>query len=154
MANPFPFVAGDVLTAAELNGIGEATTAYTPTATNFTLGNGTITGRFTQVNKLVYGLVNIVLGSTSAITGNMTISFPVTASTNSASLVVGGGFFFDTSTSETYLGFSFRSSTTAFSPWLIGSGGTFSARGIINATAPVAFANGDSITYQFTYEAA
>ena len=154
MANPFPFVANTVLTAAQLNGIGEATASYTPTATNFTTGNGTITGNYTRVNKLVYGSVTINLGSTSAITGNMTVTLPVTAATNSASLIIGNGFYFDTSASETYLGFSQRSSTTAFTLFLIGSGGTFSARGIVNATSPVVFGNGDAIIYQFFYEAA
>jgi hypothetical protein len=77
MANPFPFVAGSVLTAAELNGIGEAT-AYTPTITNGSLGNGTITGSYVQVNKLVYGAIKFALGTTSTITGQLQFSFPIT----------------------------------------------------------------------------
>ena len=55
MANPFPFTAGQVLTAAQMNGIGEATIAYTPTISNGTLGNGTMSAYYSRVNKLVFG---------------------------------------------------------------------------------------------------
>ena len=58
MANPFPFSVGAVLTAAQMNSIGEAGIAYTPTWTGTggtpTLGNGTLSGVYQQVNKLVF----------------------------------------------------------------------------------------------------
>jgi hypothetical protein len=154
MANPFPFTAGQVLTAAQMNGIGEATASYTPTLGGITIGNGTVVGSFTRVNKLVYGSVTITLGSTSAITTTVTFSLPVTAAANSASLLIGNGYYFDTSTSETYLGVSFRSNTTTCTPFVSASAGAYLVRSIINATVPVAFGNGDSLVYQFTYEAA
>jgi hypothetical protein len=156
MPNPFPFTAGQVLTAAQMNGIGEATASYTPTSTGVTLGNGTLTGNFTRVNKLVYGSVRLALGSTTAITTTVTFSLPVTAATNSAALLIGIGYYFDNSSSETYVGTSFRSNATTLTPFVSFdfSGAGYVVRGIVNATAPVVFGAGDEMCYQFMYEAA
>jgi hypothetical protein len=154
MANPFPFTAGQVLTAAQMNGIGEATASYTPTSSGITVGNGSLTGTFTRVNKLVYGAVKFALGSTSAITTTVTFSLPVTASTNSAGLLIGIGYYFDNSASETYLGTSFRSNTTTLTPFVAFAGNPYLVRSIVNATVPVVFGAGDEMVYQFLYEAA
>ena len=45
MANPFDFSAGAVLTAAQLNQIGDYE-SWTPTLTNITLGNGTVNAHY------------------------------------------------------------------------------------------------------------
>ena len=76
MANPFPFVAGDVLTAAELNGIGEKT-AYTPTFTALTLGNGTLTADFYRVQNVVTVTVAVEFGSTTSISGDVVVTLPI-----------------------------------------------------------------------------
>ena len=154
MANPFPFVAGSVLTAAELNGIGEATTAYTPTLGGITIGNGTVAAYYTRVNKLVYGSISISLGSTSAVTTTVTFSLPVTASANSAGLLIGNGYYFDNSSGETYLGVSFRTNTTTVTPFVAFAGNPYLVRSVINATVPFAYGTSDALVYQFTYEAA
>ena len=154
MANPFPFTAGQVLTAAQMNGIGEATVAYTPTLGGITIGNGTVAAYYTRVNKIVYGSVYITLGSTSAITTTVTFTLPVTASANSAGLFIGNGYFFDNSTSETYMGVSFRSNTTTLTPFVSFAGNPYLVRSVINATVPVAYGTSDALVYQFQYEAA
>ena len=154
MANPFPFTAGQVLTAAQLNGIGEATAAYTPTITNGALGNGTITGFFTRVNKLVFGSVKFALGSTSTITGQLQFSLPVTASTNSATLLIGPAYFYDNSTATTYDCRSYRLSTTNLSLFAENSSGIYGILVVVNATVPVAYGAGDEIVCTFSYEAA
>lgn len=154
MANPFPFTAGQVLTAAQMNGIGEATIAYTPTLGGITIGNGTVAAYYTRVNKIVYGSVYITLGSTSAITTTVTFTLPVTAAANSAGLLMGNGYFFDNSAGETYLGVSFRTNTTTCTPFVAFAGNPYLVRSVINATVPVAFGTNDLLVYQFTYEAA
>ena len=154
MANPFPFVASTVLTAAQLNGIGEATASYTPTLAGITIGNGTVAASFTRVNKLVYGSINITLGSTSVITGTVTFTVPVTASANSASLLTGDGYYYDFSTDTAYLGPSIRTSTTVCTPFVGNASSTYVTRSLINATTPVVFGTSDQIVYDFLYEAA
>jgi hypothetical protein len=53
-------------------------TSYTPTYQNFTLGNGTQTMGYLQIDKIVFVRGKIVLGSTSSVTGQIGISCPVT----------------------------------------------------------------------------
>ncbi len=53
-------------------------TSYTPTYQNFTLGNGTQTMGYLQIDKIVFVRGKITLGSTSSVTGQIGISCPVT----------------------------------------------------------------------------
>jgi hypothetical protein len=78
MANPFPFVAGNVLTAAELNGIGEAWTSYTPVIKG---GATTVTAtiqyaKYARVNKLVVVQMRATVTSTGAANGIINITLP------------------------------------------------------------------------------
>ena len=78
MANPFPFVAGDVLTAAELNGIGEAWTSYTPVIKG---GATTVTAtiqyaKYAQVNKIVWVQMRATVTSAGAANGVINVTLP------------------------------------------------------------------------------
>jgi hypothetical protein len=85
MANPFPFVAGSVLEAAQLNGIGEAWTSYTPTVTS---SGGTITtvgavsAYYTQVNKIVFVYFSIEITTVGTATGQLRFTLPVNSNAN------------------------------------------------------------------------
>jgi|688.fasta_scaffold455840_2 hypothetical protein len=153
MANPFPFTAGQVLTAAQMNGIGEAT-AYTPTITNGVLGNGTITGSYVRVNKLVYGAIKFALGTTSTITGQLQFTFPVTNAASQSSVVVGNAYYYDNSSGLTYDAKTYRLSTTVMSFFATNASATYTTYSVLNATVPVAFGAGDEVVCSFTYEAA
>jgi len=76
MASPFPFTSGQVLTAAQLNSIGEPT-AFTPSWSNFTVGNAAESWYYTQVNDLIVVQGVTTLGSTSAVTGTWNLDYPV-----------------------------------------------------------------------------
>ena len=86
MANPFPFTAGQVLTAAELNGIGSYT-AYTPTFTNVTTGNGTSTFFYTQIQNFVHVIGRFVFGSTSSISGTPVMTLPINRNTSDIQVI-------------------------------------------------------------------
>jgi len=94
MASPFPFTSGQVLTAAQLNSIGEAT-AFTPSWTNFTPGNAVESWHYVQVNEWLYFSGQTVLGSTSSVTGFMEIDFPVGTQLGENGVVVGTALYFD-----------------------------------------------------------
>ena len=86
MANPFPFVAGEVLTAADMNGIGEWT-SYTPVlsagGTPVTLGAGsTQFGQYARIQDLIIYRFRISFGTSGQNfgSGNYTVSLPVNAS--------------------------------------------------------------------------
>lgn len=52
---------------------------YTPTFSNFTLGNGTVTGKYFRIGRLVHFIVQVTLGSTSSVSasGGIQASLPV-----------------------------------------------------------------------------
>lgn len=80
------FTAGDTTTVTTnlnllrdaLKALTETGTSFTPTYANFTLGNGTVSADWARTNKYADVRIRIALGSTSSITGAMTISLPAT----------------------------------------------------------------------------
>jgi hypothetical protein len=152
MANPFPFVSGDVLTAAELNGIGEAATAYTPTFTNLTLGNGTLTAKYNQVNKLVSVYVHVLFGSTTAITGNVSVTYPI-ARASATSFALGTAGLFDTGV-QTYIGTLNVGATTMQPAAIANTGAGWAGSVPLSATVPYTWGNTDILQISLQYEVA
>ena len=154
MANPFPFTAGQVLTAAQMNGIGEAWTSYTPTLIQGVAVTNTIQyAKYTQVNKLVF--VSVALKCTSAGTPNavITISLPITAATGGGDFgtPIGAGGFFDLSALAQYSGSVGQNGTTQmwmFSNQASGGGSLF------GQFPAVTCANGDNVFFNAIYQAA
>lgn len=80
------------------SGILTAWTTYTPTFTNFTLGNGSVVARYKQVGKTVFVYCKVVTGSTTNFTGTPVITLPVAMRQGSflmgsASLTNGSGIY-------------------------------------------------------------
>lgn len=78
MASPFPFTSGQVLTAAQMNSIGEAGIAYTPTVT---AGSGTFTtvsatGSYVRVNKLVFVKFIVTITNNGTAGSSVGVSLP------------------------------------------------------------------------------
>jgi len=147
--------AGQVLTAAKLQEIGAVGNAYTPawtaTTTNPVINNGSITGWWQQINKLVVGNIWIVVGSTTNI-GSGFYRFSVPLAINANQFFVGNLQILDNSAGFTaYIGAGLP----------VTSGGTTiefrtHAAGTFTNAVPVpgGLANGDQIRIQFVYEAA
>ena len=57
--------------------IGGPWAPYAPTLTNVTVGNGAITARYKRIDKTVFFQTLFLFGSTSAITGSVTVGLPV-----------------------------------------------------------------------------
>jgi hypothetical protein len=146
-----------VLTAAsgETTGLkwAGAGVAYTPTITGnsaFTLGNGTLNGRYVQVGKTVTATVNLVCGSTTSLPTSFTyVSLPVTAQNNYA---VGGVHYEDSPGGTNYENNVILANTTTallFTPAATDANSAF-----FNATSPFTFGSGDLMRFSITYEAA
>lgn len=148
MANPFPFTAGQVLTAAQMNGIGERV-AFTPTWTGLTVGNGTQSFSYVRVQNLVFISGKFTLGSTSAITGNISFSTPV-ASSNQADVSYCGDAFLVDSGIGNLLGFVAYSSNAFFIQTLL-TNGTYPTPQAFNAIIPFTWSVGDSFTVNIVY---
>lgn len=159
---PRTWSAGETVTAALMNSdvrdplaaVAGAWTSYTPTLTGFTPGNGTASGAYLRVGKLVIFRAKFVFGSTSAgASATPFLTLPVTAATAE----YGGflsGVFYNTSGSQTYLAVCRRAGTTSSVGFSIpGTSGVATAP---TATTPFgeAWATGDIIEVSGTYEAA
>ncbi len=154
MATFGTFVAGQVLTAAELNTAG-VWNDYTPTWTqSATITKTTNWARYTQLNKLVIANLKMTASSAGTASNAIKVGLPIVASANN--FYVGTAFFvssggatiplvsvFDTSSTVVFLSSADTDSLTdyfglsGFSP---GGGRTL--------------ASGDVIHCQFMYEAA
>jgi hypothetical protein len=160
MPNPFPFTAGQVLTAAQMNGIGEPNISFTPTwsstGTQPVLGNGSLTGKYQRVNKLVFVQMQLVLGSTTTIgTGDYRFTFPFAANVSYGfGSINSTGFMFDVSTSNGYnfVGSYSGGSTSVFR--IVAFQNSTQTFGQFGAAYPIVPANGDEISISYVYEAA
>lgn len=146
-------VSGAVLTAANLNTIGAESETFTPTwtasTTNPTLGNGTLSGRYFRLNKLVFCQIYTQFGSTTLPgSGSYRWALPFTARTPIAFfLSIGSGRFYDASTFTATLTSVIFGGTNTYVNLYYPS--TF-----IGSTSPVVPANGDEFHLNFWYEAA
>ena len=148
MASPFPFSAGAVLTAADMNSIGEWT-AFTPSWTNVTVGNGTQKAYYAVVNEVVHVIGELVIGSTTSITGNLVFPSPVTVNgtvmgnfTGIGQVIINGTIF----------GIAQRFSTNVYF-YALNTAAAYGSANLpnINATNPITFTTGDDIRYNLTY---
>ena len=147
----FPFSAGQVLTAAQLNEIGE-NESFTPSFTNTTLGNGTLTGAKMRVNDMMLLQVKFLLGSTSDVTGTVQLTLPDNAYYDHWQMA-GTCWYHDTSAGKLHNGHAVVVSTTAcsFYGFFGGSSSTVTYSQGVTATTPMNWNTGDSITAQILY---
>jgi hypothetical protein len=126
--------------------------SYTPTFTGFTLGDGTIeVAKYSQIGNTVHCKVQVTLGSTSAVTGSITIGLPVSANNdyNSAqgvSKLIAGGVL------GTGIVAVNTPTTARLFPLL--ANGTYVTNTNTTATVPGTWASGSSFAFFITYEAA
>ena len=156
MASPFPFTAGQVLTAAQLNSIGESGIVFTPTISDGAIGNGVMSATYQRVNKIVIATYTYTLGSTSTITGALGFSLPFTATSasNMPTQILNTGLYSDASAGLDFVIYPFFSSTTTIRLLTSVASTAYTTVGLVNATAPVAYGTSDIIRVRVIYEAA
>lgn len=57
----------------------DAWTSWTPTWTNLTVGNGTVSAKYIKIGRFVRFQIVLIFGSTTSISGSVSLSFPITA---------------------------------------------------------------------------
>lgn len=135
--------------------LGGAWTSWTPTFTNLVLGNGTIDCKYKQVGKTVVGRVFVKLGSTSSITGIITLSMPVNIINTGNGSDPGFGRILDDSTGVGYRSFADNSSgTNNFRLFCDTVSATYQTLAGTSATTPMTWATNDFFSFGFQYEAA
>lgn len=135
-----------------------AWTAYTPVITadggGFSLGNGTISGRYTQIGKTVSFYLKFIYGSgTSPGAGHWNFSLPVQAYDQnfnfSASILDNGISWYGGIGNGNYAG-----STTSFAVIIPGTSASVTTWASVGNGGPFTWGDGDNITISGTYEAA
>lgn len=131
---------------------------YTPTLTGITVGNGTSSSRWSRVGSIVSVQGSFTFGSTSAVTGTVSVSLPVTAAafygTAATNYDVGNSTFLDVGAQLYYGRVSAQASTTAFYLYRQVVSGSAIVFGALSATLPHTWSTGDIISWTFTYTAA
>lgn len=127
---------------------------YTPTINNLTLGNGTRTGAFGVASGRVWVSASVTLGSTSVVTGDMSLSVPWTRDTTvhpNGDAIEGKVHFVDSSSGTRLTGELVGvTAAVALRATLV----TGSSNVSVIATAagtPFTWATGDTIWCNFSY---
>ena len=149
MASPFPFSAGSVLTASQLNSIGDPV-SFTPTFSGVTVGNGTVNAYYWRVNNLVFWRLLFELGSTSAITGTVYVEYPV-ASSGSWVNAIGGNAYFDDANGTDYYGFLYRNNSVRARVVVGNASSTYLTYSSLSSTVPFTWATGDKLLIEDWY---
>jgi len=128
--------------------------AWSPTLTNITVGNGTLVTRYMQIGKTIHFKVVLTWGSTTSFAGIPQFTFPVTPESTSVitNTTIGAGLAYDSSAGASgYFGLeTLLTSATQFSGLTTSIGGASR----VNATIPFTWATGDILSLEGTYEAA
>ena len=152
MATPFNFTAGQILTAAQLNSIGSYT-AYTPTWSGLTVGNGTSSFVYAAVNKIVHVFGTFTFGSTSSITSSgPSMTLPLTRAAIDLP-IMGTGNYADSGVA-TYLALPLSFATTTVGFYAANASGTYLSETGISATVPFTWGTNDRIMVNLIYREA
>lgn len=160
---PATWVAGDVLTAAQLNaqlrdnllaafplGV-DAWTAYTPTLTQLGAVTKTVTyAKYQRVGRIIIAQVQLAITGAGTAANAVSLSLPVTAAA-AGSMIVGVGQIYDASVNAGFKGLAYLNTTTTC---LLAPTNTTTAGALGGDTFTAALASGDSYSVSLTYEAA
>lgn len=128
--------------------------SWTPTLTNFTLGNGTKSGSYVQMGKMVFAEVYVACGSTTAFGTDMFIELPMDGASkySSRSYSVVGKCALHDAGAKIWDGVLYLTSDVNSAQVRYLS--TSAAPSITTPTAPFTIANGDTLQFSLIYEAA
>ena len=146
------FVDGNVLDAAELNVVA-AETSFTPVWTGLSVGNGTATGIYYQVQNVVFLVVTLEVGSTTTVTGPVFVDFP--SGLDAQELLRDGStgqVFFEDADGTDYYGYTFGSSGTRFQIVAADASSTYLKPSSLSSTVPFTWATGDKLVVSMVYK--
>lgn len=130
---------------------------WSPTWTNVTVGNGTVSAKFIMLGKAVIFRCSLVFGSTTSISATPQFSLPITsvALVDSAGVeTMGTAKYSDAGTAQYVASLKQNSTTKAQIDATGVSGALVRDDSVTNATAPFTWTTNDAIHTRGTYEAA
>jgi hypothetical protein len=126
----------------------DGTGTWTPTYSNFTIGNGTVTSRYVRVGKQITIYWRLVFGSTTAITGAYPY-FTLPFNANSTGLIFGLAHYEDNGVGDFSGGCYISGGSTVYPIQNL----TAAWNGL-SATGPFTWATNDKIEVNLTYQVA
>lgn len=159
------FAPGNILTAAQMNAIGEnlsviggAWTSYTPTWTNLTVGNATQASAYIAAGKLYVVRIKLTFGSTTSISSIPEFTLPNGASYDSDYTTLAGvwglGTMNDVSGPVSVGCTIFPGTAATRGRFLIQQvNATYMTFAAAGATVPFTWTTGDQLEAQFLFEA-
>lgn len=142
--------------AGGIAGMFGASSSWTPTFTNLTIGNGTLSCNYIQIGKHVSARFYLKFGSTTSISGDLIFTLPATAVayTGTAGVrPIGMANMYNTS-SSVIKGIVNIASTTTANIRAITANSTYADNAILSSTVPFTWATNYEIGAFFSYEAA
>ncbi|MEI7632013.1 MAG: hypothetical protein WCJ60_01675 [bacterium] len=159
----YTFNPNEIIPSAKLNAnfteaVGSAWTAYTPTLTNITLNNGTVTGAYIQQGKTVHFKIKLTHGTTTVAGTGTLFTLPVTASSVIYTANVTGGSNLGLATAEdvgnaVYLGTASLVSSTTVGAYFMNASGTYVTLAKQTSSIPFAWGSTDTLLLTGVYEA-
>lgn len=129
--------------------------SWTPTWTNLSVGNGTVVAKYIQNGKTVTARLSIVLGTTTAISGEVSFTLPVTSVAypgTGTTTPIGNGTAYDSGVAQYQMVISWASTTTALCR-VFDTSGTYSVQAAISSTVPFTWGTSDELNCEFYFEA-
>lgn len=151
MAGPGTFSPGDILSAADLNGIG-TWASYSPVLAQSGTRTATVDyAEYCQINKFCVANVSLTCTTTGSAGNVITVTLPVNMASAATLRVLGSGMIFDTSGSDVRLLTAIVNtvSTVRF----LTEATTDNASGL-GANPSLALGSGDVIQFSVAYETA
>lgn len=119
--------------------------SYTPTLTNITLGNGTITAAYNLIGKNLFIRFRFAGGSTSSLGTGPKFSIPSGLTITNNQTYLGGRAFFEDSGIGTYQGFLYVDTTTSLMFFVNTVSGSLIRDTTVTSTTPFTFGNTDNL---------
>jgi hypothetical protein len=131
-----------------------AWTSFTPTFYGFTLGNGTVTAKYSQIGKTVNFFVRVVLGSTSSVSGGgVAVGLPVTKNASMAH-PIGEAFFEQTGSALPTLGFMNSGTSSSIADiFVFDTSSSFLTTNYMATNRPFTWTTNHNFGLKGTYEA-
>jgi hypothetical protein len=129
---------------------------FTPTFTNLTVGNATLTGKYLNINKRVFFYVQVLFGSTTSMGTAASLTLPVAAASTAASQ---GGIYtitFQDHGTATVIGSlqALNNTSTTLRFGGINTGASYATFAETTSTVPMTWATNDGIYISGIYEVA
>lgn len=137
-----------------LSHTGGAWNTYTPTLTNISLGNGTLSGKYFRAGRFIKFKLKLTFGSTTSVSGHMTVGLPV-AYAEDVDVPEFAALLYDASASlQRFPGRVMAITTTTVAVNAVKSDGTYLVETVTSSTVPFTWTTSDFLIVSGTYEAA